>query len=252
MNSENQDDSNAPLIEHLIELRDRTLKACYALIAGFAISYYFSADIYAFLVKPLAASYHNYEERRLIYTGLTEAFLTYIHLSFFAGIFIAFPVIAYQLYMFLAPGMYKKERKVLLPYLIASPVLFLLGSALAYYYIFPIAWKFFIGFESSGVNAMPIQLEARVSEYLSLVMQIIIAFGLAFQLPVILTLMTRVGLIKTENLTKGRRYAVLAIVIVAAFLTPPDVISQIGLSIPLYILYEISIICCRHIEKKKT
>ena len=244
--------TRAPLIAHLLEFRRRFIIALIALLAGFAVSYLYVQEIYQFLVRPLAESYVDPEQKRLIYTSLVEAFFTYVRLSFFAGFFLAFPVIAGQLYLFLAPGLYKQEKHVLLPYIIVSPLLFLAGAALAYYYVFPMAWSFFVSFESIGVpQGLRIELDAKVSEYLTLVMQLLIAFGLAFQLPVVLTMLVRVGLVASTTLARGRKYALLCIVIAAAILTPPDVISQIALSIPLYLLYELSILSCRMIEKRQ-
>jgi len=240
-----------PLIEHLIELKKRVLIALLAFIVATCLCYGFAAQIYAFLVQPLANAFPDPEHRRLIFTGLTEAFFTYLKLAVFAGFFVAFPVIAAQVYFFLAPGMYKNERKAFIPYLAAAPALFLTGAAFVYYLIFPAAWKFFLGFESTGgMGALPIQLEARVAEYLSLVMHLIIAFGLSFQLPLVLVLLVKSGMMKVGTLKKGRRYAIVAIVIVAAFITPPDIFSQIALSIPLYLLYEISILLCRNVKEE--
>lgn len=250
--TEEIESSRAPLLAHLLEFRTRLVRCLIAILIGFAISYMFVGHIYGFLMQPLADSLPEGEHRRLIYTSLPETFLTYIKLAFFAGFFISFPAIAAQIYGFLAPGLYKHERRALLPYLIGSPLLFLGGAALAYYEVFPLAWKFFLSFESgAGAMPLPIELEAKVSDYLSIVMQLLIAFGLSFQMPVILTLLAQIGMVKTENLQKGRRYALVIIVIIAAVLTPPDVFSQIALAVPLYLLYEISILSCRMVEKKK-
>ncbi len=240
-----------PLIDHIVELRRRLITCLLAFVAATCVCYLFAADIYAFLVRPLAEALPNPEHRRLIYTGLTEAFLSYIKLAAFAGFLLSFPVIAAQLYYFLAPGLYKKERRNFAPYLVAAPILFITGAAFAYYGIFPAAWRFFIGFETAALHGgLPIQLETRVGDYLGLVMHLIIAFGVSFQLPVILMLLVRSGMMQLETLRNGRRYAIVLIVIVAAFITPPDVFSQIALSVPLYLLYEISILLCRNMDKK--
>lgn len=240
-----------PLIAHLVELRKRFVIAFVAFVVATILCYEFAADIYGFLVQPLADALPNPDHRRLIFTGLTEAFFTYLKLAVFAGFFLAFPVIAAQIYYFLAPGLYKTERKTLIPYLVAAPALFIIGAAFVYYFIFPMAWRFFLGFESAGMDGgLPIQLEARVAEYLSLSMHLIMAFGLSFQLPVVLILLVRSNMLTLEKLKAGRRYAIVIIVTVAAFITPPDIFSQIALSVPLYLLYELSILLCRNVKKE--
>ena len=190
--------------------------------------------------------------RRMIFTALQETFITYLKVSFFAAMFVASPIILTQIWKFIAPGLYKNEKKALLPYLIATPILFLLGGMLVYYLIMPLAIKFFLSFETtSQVTNLPIQLEAKVNEYLSLIMRLIFAFGISFQLPVLLSLLARVGFVDSNYLRKRRKYVIVIIFAIAAVLTPPDPITQIGLGIPLLILYELSILSVQIIEKRK-
>ena len=237
-------------MEHLIELRNRLTWAVLALFITFGICYYFVEDIYGFLVRPLADVMGP--DRRMIYTALTEVFFTYVKVSFFAACFVSAPVFLGQFWAFVAPGLYKNERSAFMPFLFATPILFLAGGALVYYLIMPLAWKFFLSFESAGGAAgLAIQLEAKVGEYLSLVMKLIFAFGLCFQLPVLLTLMARAGIVTAESLAKRRKYAVVIAFVFAAVLTPPDLISQVGLAIPIIILYEISIVMARISERKR-
>ncbi|MBY0354240.1 MAG: twin-arginine translocase subunit TatC [Rickettsiales bacterium] len=241
-------------MEHLIELRYRLKIAVATLVFGFAIGYLVSDTTFALLTLPLKHAFGEETGRRIIYTGLAEAFVTKMKLSLFCAFMFMFPVFATQIYLFLAPGLYKHERGVLLPYLIAAPVLFFLGASMAYFYIFPAAWQFFLSFETGSMGeasglGLPLQLEARMSEYLDLAMSIILAFGLSFQLPILLTLMVRIGLITVETLKNSRRYAIVILITVAAILTPPDVISQLGLFSALYLLYELSIIACRLVKK---
>ena len=246
------DDKAMPLLDHLIELRKRLMWSGGAFLLAFFVCYYFSGQIYVFLAQPLSDIYHEMGvERRMIYTALTEAFFTYLKVAMFGAAFISFPIMATQLWLFIAPGLYRSEKRAFAPFLIASPVLFLLGASLAYYFIFPVAWKFFISFEQIGAGgSMPIQLEAKVGEYLDLVMKLIFAFGIAFQLPVALSLMAKVGIISSKGLMKYRRYAYVGMFIIAAILAPPDVITQIGLAVPLIGLYELSIIAARIVEPK--
>jgi len=247
------DDSKAPLLDHLIELRQRLLKSFISLIVLFFVSYYFAENIYAFLVRPLADILTEMGgNRRLIFTALHEAFFTYIKVSFFAALFLSFPFIAMQVWKFVAPGLYKTEKRAFVPFLIATPVLFFMGGALVYYWVFPLAWKFFLSFETAGLpGGLPIQLEAKVDQYLSLVMRLIFAFGLSFELPVVMTLLGRAGIVSSAGMAEKRKYAVVFAFIAAAVLTPPDVISQIGLALPTILLYEISIYCVRVVERKR-
>ena len=251
MTKKNED--SAGFIGHLTELRSRLIKSFLFLIVTFIVCYFFSEQIYRFLVKPYADVVQaNNLDRRLIFTALHEAFLTYLKVAFFASFFLTSPIILSQLWKFVAPGLYKNEKKALLPYLIATPILFILGGMLVYYLIMPIAINFFLSFETvADSNTIAIQLEAKVNEYLSLIMKLIFAFGISFQLPVVLSLLARVGIVDAKFLKERRKYVVVMIFAAAALLTPPDPITQIGLAIPLLILYELSILSVNIIEKKK-
>ena len=246
-------DTPMPLLAHLVELRRRLMWSIAAFFVAFLVCYHFSTQIYSFLAQPLAdiLASRPGADRRLIYTALYEAFFTYIKVAFFGAGFFAFPVIASQLYLFVAPGLYRSEKRAFLPFLLATPLLFVLGAALAYYLIFPVAWRFFLSFETpTGGGGLPIELQAKVGEYLDLVMKLIFAFGIAFQLPVLLTLLAKVGIISSRGLKKQRRYAYVGMFVVAAILAPPDVITQIGLAVPLILLYEVSIVCAGMVETK--
>ena len=251
MNEENQKKSS--FIEHLTELRSRLVKSLIYLFIFFIICYFFAENIYNFLVEPYAnAVKDDGLQRRMIFTALHETFITYLKVAFFAAMFVSSPIILTQIWKFIAPGLYKNEKKALLPYLIATPTLFLFGGMLVYYLIMPLAIKFFLTFETSAqLGNLPIQLEAKVNEYLSLIMRLIFAFGISFQLPVLLNLLARAGFIASVYLKKRRKYVVVIIFAIAALLTPPDPITQIGLGIPLLILYELSILSVSLIEKRK-
>ena len=246
------DENEGGFISHLAELRKRLINSFLFLIIFFVVCYFFAEHIYGFLVEPFAQAVKNDgSNRRLIFTALQETFLTYLKISFFAAFFITCPFILMQIWKFIAPGLYKHEKIAILPYLILTPILFFLGGILVYYLIMPLAIKFFLSFESTGLSTnLPIQLEAKVNEYLSLVMKLIFAFGISFQLPVVLSLLARIGIVDSEFLKKRRKYVVVIIFAFAALLTPPDPVTQIGLAVPLLILYELSIFSVKFIENK--
>ena len=242
-----------PLLEHLIELRRRLMWSLAAFAVFFALSYYFSATLYYILAKPLADVLRSMgsPDPKLIYTQLYEAFFVRIKVAMFGGLFLGFPMIACQLWLFVAPGLYRSERRALLPFLAATPVLFVLGASLAYFVLFPIAFHFFAGFQDmTGGGGVPIELVPKVGEYLDLVMKMIFACGLIFQMPVGIALLAKVGITNAKQLREMRRWAIVILTVVAAIFAPPDPISMGVVAIPLIVLYEISILAAAWIGPK--
>ena len=250
------DQSAAPIIEHLVELRGRLIKSVTAFIIAMIFCFTVAQNIFNFLADPIVKILRNNgQSPDLIFTGLQQGFMVNIQISFFGGFILAFPFIGTQLWKFVAPGLYKNEKKAFLPFLIASPVLFFLGAAFAFYIVMPLAFDFFLGFQQDqGIDltsAVGITYLGTINEYLSLTMKFIIAFGLCFQLPVLLTLMGKAGLVSSKGLGSVRKYAVVGILVLAAIVTPPDVITQIILFVVVYSLYEVSIFLVRLVEKKR-
>ncbi len=244
--------TKAPLLEHLVELRKRLIYSLLALAGGFIICFAFAKPIYGFLTEPLAHALAGKPNDHLIYTAIYETFFTYVKVGLFAGLCLSFPVIASQIWMFVAPGLYRHERRAFLPFLIASPVLFIAGASFVFYVMLPFAIHFFLGYQTQGGNnALGIQAQLRVSDWLDFVMTLIFAFGLTFQMPVALSLLGRVGIVSAAMLRSMRRYAIVGIFALAAILTPPDLFSMVSLAVPLVLLYEVSIWCVALIEKNR-
>lgn len=255
--TENQTDGDElagteqPLIDHLVELRRRLIHSLVALAVFFIGCFFISDQLFDFLLGPYKAAVGNVQDVHLIYTAPQEFFFTKLSVALFGAIALSFPFVAIQIYAFVAPGLYKKERKAFLPYLFATPVLFVIGGALVYYGVMPLALKFFLNMQVSGPDSVSIEMVTRVSEYLQLIMTLLLAFGICFQLPIVLTLLAQVDLIDSKMLRRWRKYAVVLVLIVAAFLTPPDPISQLGLALPMLLLYELSILSVVLVERRR-
>ena len=243
------DETQAPLMDHLVELRTRLLRSVFVLAIAFGVCFYFANPILAFLAAPLSNAFPD-GEGRLIYTKLYEVFFVEMKVALFAAFCVSFPFIANQLWAFVAPGLYAREKKAFLPFLIATPVLFTAGASLAYFVVMPTAFRFFLGFQGTA-GGMPIEALPSAGEYLSLVMQFILAFGISFLLPVLLLLLERAGLVKRKTLAKARSYVIVGVLAVAAIVTPPDPGSQLILAVPLYLLFEGSLLLMLILERKE-
>jgi sec-independent protein translocase protein TatC len=244
--------SQAPLLDHLIELRQRLIYCVVGFIIALIGCFFIARDIFNLLLWPYRWALGNDTPVRLIYTAPQEYFFTQLKIAMFGGLFIAFPLIAIQIYKFVAPGLYRNERDVFRPYLVATPIFFLLGAGLVYFFVMPVALKFFASFQQSGGQGQAIiELLPRVSEYLSLIMTLILAFGICFQLPIVLTLLGQIGIISSEQLRSGRKFAIVGVFVMAAIFTPPDPFSQLGLALPLLGLYELAVIAVKFVEKRR-
>jgi sec-independent protein translocase protein TatC len=263
--SDDIDDTTAPLVEHLAELRTRLIRSVLAFVIFMIASFAVARPIFNFLAAPLIDALQDFGQRpEMIYTGLQQGFMVHIRISIFGGFVLAFPIIAHQLWRFVAPGLYRQEKRAFLPFLISSPVLFAVGGAFAYFIVLPLAFRFFLGFQQFGMGfediegvaaqqgeELTIQFLGTINEYLGLTMKFIVAFGLCFQLPVLLTLMGKAGLVSAQGLGDVRKYAMVGILVLAAVVTPPDVITQVILFVVVYGLYEISILLVRLVERRR-